>query len=104
MTVTLSAAANGTLSNLGGGSYNATTGVYTDTGTAAVVTTALDGLVFTPTVNQVAPGQTVTTSFTIADTDTAGGTATDSTTTVVATDMAVSPDDRRHRRWPADDR
>ena len=62
-------------------------GVYTDTGTAAVVTAALDALVFTPTINQVAPGQTVTTTFTIADTDTALATATDSTTTVVATDV-----------------
>jgi serralysin len=91
VTVTLSAAANGTLSNLGGGSYNAATGVYTDSGTAAVVTAALDALVFTPTANQIAPGQTVTTTFAIADTDTAGGTATDSTTTVVATDVAVPP-------------
>ena len=91
LTVTLSAAANGTLSNLGGGSYNATTGVYTDTGTAAVVTGALDGLVFTPTANQVAPGQTVTTTFAISDTDTALATVTDSTTTVVATDVAVPP-------------
>ena len=91
VTVTLSAAANGTLSNLGGGSYNATTGVYTDTGTAAVVTAALDGLVFTPTANQVAPGQPITTTFTISDTDTALATVTDSTTTVVATDVAVPP-------------
>jgi hypothetical protein len=89
VTVTLSAAANGTLSNLGGGTYNATTGVYTDTGTAATVTTALDGVIFTPTANQVAPGQTVTTGFTITDTDTAATTATDSTTTVVATDVLV---------------
>ena len=91
MTVTLSAAANGALSNLGTGTYNAATGVYTDTGTAAVVTAALDGLVFTPTVNQVAPGQTVTTTFTISDKDTVGATATNSTTTVVATDVANPP-------------
>ena len=91
VTVTLSAAANGTLSNLGGGTYTAATGVYTDTGTAAAVTAALDGLVFTPTANQVAPGSTVTTGFTIVDTDTALATATDSTTTVVATDVAVPP-------------
>ena len=44
---------------------------------------------FTPTQNQVAPGQTVTTSFTTPDTNTALATATDSTTTVVATDIAV---------------
>ena len=92
VTVTLSAAANGTLSNLGTGTYNAATGVYTtDTGTAAVVTAALDGLVFTPTVNQVAPGQTVTTTFTISDKDTVGATATNSTTTVIATDVANPP-------------
>jgi plastocyanin len=83
VTVTLSATANGSLINLGGGSYNATTGVYTDTGSAAAVTAALDALVFTPTAHQVAPGQTVTTSFTIKDTDTAGAGVSDATTTVV---------------------
>ena len=91
VTITPSAAANGTLTNLGGFTYDATTGVYTYTGTAAAATAALDSLVFTPTANQVAPGSTVTTSFTISDKDTAGATATDSTTTVVATDVAVPP-------------
>ena len=91
VTVTLSAPVNGRLTNLDGGTYNASTGVYTDSGTAAAVTTALDGLVFTPAANQVAPGQTVTTTFTITDTNTAGASATDSTTTVVATDVAVPP-------------
>jgi hypothetical protein len=91
VTVTLSATANGTLSNLGGGSYDSTTGVYTDTGSASQVTAALDELVFTPTADQVAPGQTVTTTFTITDTDTAGATATDSTTSVIATAGTVMP-------------
>ena len=85
ITITLSAAANGTLSNLGGGSYNATTGVYTDTGAPTAVTAAVDGLVFTPTAHQVASSQTVTTTFTISDIDTAGATVIDSTTTVIAT-------------------
>ncbi len=91
VTVTLSAAANGSLTHLGGGSYNAATGVYTDTGSAAAVTAALDGLVFTPTLHEVAPGQTVTTGFTVADIDSAAQTATDGTTSVVATAVATRP-------------
>ncbi len=89
VTVTLSAAANGSLTNLGGGSYNAATGVYTVTGSAGAVTTAVDGLVFTPTAHEVAAGQTVTTSFTIKDVDSAGASVTDATTSVVATGTAV---------------
>ncbi len=85
VTVTLSAPGNGTLSNLGGGSYDAATGVYTTTGTAAQVTAALDGLVFTPTAHQLASGGTVTTDFTISVLDSAGGSASDTTTTVVTT-------------------
>jgi hypothetical protein len=88
VTVTLSAAGNGTLSNLGGGSYNATTGVYTVSGTAASITTALDGLVFSPTLDQAPEGQTVTTTFTISVTDTAGASATNSMTSVVATETS----------------
>jgi V8-like Glu-specific endopeptidase len=89
VTVALSTATNGILTNLGGGSYSAATGVYTDSGSAAAVTAALDGLVFTPTTGQVALGQAVTTSFTITDTDAAGKTVTDRVTTVIAT--AVPP-------------
>ncbi|HEX3992017.1 MAG TPA: choice-of-anchor E domain-containing protein [Acetobacteraceae bacterium] len=83
--VTLSAAANGMLTNLGGGHYNAMTGVYTVSGSSAAVTDTLDGLVFKPTTGQVAPGQTVTTNFTIADTDTVGGRTTDAASSVIST-------------------
>jgi autotransporter passenger strand-loop-strand repeat protein/uncharacterized repeat protein (TIGR03803 family) len=90
LTVTLSSAGNGELSNLGGGSYDAATGIYTVSGTAAAVTSALDGLVFTPTFQQVAAGQTVTTTFTLADTGTSGSTAIDTTTTVTATAVVLN--------------
>jgi VCBS repeat-containing protein len=91
VTVTLSNHANGTLSNLGGGSYNSATGVYSISGTDAAVSTAVDGLVFTPTAHQVAPGSSVTTTFTIQATDTAGGTSSNSTTTVAATAVNDPP-------------
>jgi T5SS/PEP-CTERM-associated repeat protein len=89
VTVTLSAAANGTLENLSDFDYNRTTGVVTFIGNVSQVNEALDGVVFVPTAHQVAPGQTVTTGFTIGDTDTAGFTTSDDTTTVVTT--AVGP-------------
>ncbi|HTC11243.1 MAG TPA: DUF4214 domain-containing protein, partial [Acetobacteraceae bacterium] len=86
VTVTLSATADGTLSNLGGGSYNASTGVYTVTGSATAVTAALSGWVFNPTPLEAPAGQTVTTSFTINVTDTAGKSASNNTTSVITTE------------------
>ena len=85
VTVTQSDTANGTLSNLDGGIYNATLGAYTISGSTANVTSAIDGLVFTPTQGQVGLGQSVTTGFTITDIDSAGASTSDSTTSVVAT-------------------
>src|ERR1019366_2298600 len=90
VTVTLSAAGNGILSNLGGGAYNGSTGTYTVSGSATLVTAALDGLVFTPTPHQAAAGQTVTTTFTIGVTDTSGVSATDAKSSVVTTETAPS--------------
>jgi hypothetical protein len=91
VTVSLSSAANGTLRNLGGGSYDATRGVYTVSGTVAAVAAAVEGLIFTPTTHQVPPGQIVTTRFTITETDAAGHSSSDTTTTVVATAAATPP-------------
>ncbi|WP_428493261.1 hypothetical protein [Rhodopila sp.] len=81
VTVAPSSTANGTLSdpNAGDGG-SSSNGVYTITGSAAAVTAALDGLVFIP----AASNQSVTTTFTITDTDSLGETAKDSTTSVTA--------------------
>ena len=75
VTVTPSQTANGTLSdpNAATDGSTITNGVYKVTGTATQVTTDLDALVFHPTVHQVAPGNTVTTGFTIALTDSPRG-------------------------------
>ena len=78
--MTLSAAGHGALSSRISGSYNAATGVYTVTGTAAEVTAALDSLVFTPTVAD----QPIKTTFAITVVDSAGGTASNNATTVTS--------------------
>jgi hypothetical protein len=85
LTVSLSAAANGALTNLGGGVYNASAGVYTVAGSAAAVTAAVQALVFRPTRAQVAGGQSVSTGFSLIVRDTAGAGTTNTATTVVST-------------------
>jgi uncharacterized repeat protein (TIGR03803 family) len=93
VTVTPSNTANGTLFDPNAVTDGSTIigGVYKVTGTAAAVTADLDALVFHPTAHQVAPGGTATTGFTIVATDTAGATASDSTTSVVTTAIGVPP-------------
>ena len=86
VTVTMSASLNGTLTDLGGGRYNANTGVYTVSGDTSAVDVALDGLTFNPTLFQTTIGQTVITAFTIAVTDGSGRSVSDATTTVATTE------------------
>ena len=89
VTVTLSAAANGVLA--GGGFVQTSPGVYTVAAASAAAAQAdLRALVFTPTANQVAPGRTVTTGFTIAVNDGAAQ-ATDATTMVVVASVNDAP-------------
>ena len=82
VTVRLSNPLNGSLSGFVNGSYDPDTGVYTTTGSAAVVTTDLQGLIFTPANGT--PGHSVTTTFTISDIDDAHASAPDATTSVIA--------------------
>ena len=88
VTVTLSNAADGVLTDTGIGAYNVASGIYSVDGTPAAVTAALDGLTFQPTAHQAAAGSTVTTSFNIHVTDTSGSSNMDDTTSVVTTESA----------------
>jgi hypothetical protein len=98
VTVTLSAAANGTLStnstiSMAGVTFtpNATTGVYTLSGSLNNVNAVLDGLIFTPTAHLVGIGQAVATSFAITDSDTFGGSAIPNSNTVVIATAVPTP-------------
>jgi T5SS/PEP-CTERM-associated repeat protein len=89
VTVSLSDPANGTLYDLGAGTYDAATGVYSVTGTTLGVTAAIEALRFASTAHQAAPSKSVTTDFTISVTDTVGATETNTITSVVASYPAV---------------
>jgi len=71
-------------------------GLYGYQGTAAQVKEALRRLVFNPTNNQVTPGGTVTTTFTVAVSD-GSLTTKDSGTSVVATSVNDRPTAVSHR-------
>jgi hypothetical protein len=76
----------------GAGLTKTGTGTYTLAATSPTnLTTELEALTFTPTEHQVVPGQTVTTDFTLSDTNTTGQTTTDSKTSVVATAVDDPP-------------
>ncbi len=74
----------GVLSAPGGGTLTSSKALWYDTGSRTAVQAALGALVFTPAAHSTAPGQSASTGFTLTISD-QSGTATDSTTSVVAT-------------------
>jgi len=66
-------------------------GVYTFSGTAALATTAIRQLVFTPAQNRVAPGNTETTTLTISADDSIAAAVTNNATTVTTTSVNDAP-------------
>ncbi len=90
--VTIETPANGTFTAGSlGGFVQGPAGTFTFNGTAAQVTTAIRGLVFQPTANQVPPGSTVTTRFTVSANDGVAPAVTNNTTTVIATSINDAP-------------
>lgn len=90
VSVQLSSTANGTFTTLAGFT-DAGAGLYTFTGTANEAQVALRGLAFTPVSNEVAPGASVTTTFSVSVDDGVADIVADSTTSVVATSINNVP-------------
>jgi hypothetical protein len=89
VTITLSNAANGTLS--GTGLTASGNGVYMLTAASpSLITAELDALIFTPTAHQVAPGASVTTGLTLSISND-GGTPVTKTTSITATAVNDAP-------------
>ena len=90
VTVTLSDATHGTLT--GGGFTEAGSGVYQFAAESpAAAQDALRQLTFDPTENQVPPGSSVETSFTLQVDDRLTTPAVDTTTSVIATSINLAP-------------
>jgi len=88
LTITYTAA-NGTLSGTG---LSGSAGSYTmSSAPAATITSRLQALVFTPTPNQVAPGSSVTTTFTVTPHDTWDPGSANSGCQVIATSLNDAP-------------
>jgi hypothetical protein len=82
-------AANGTLTGTG---VTGSAGSYTlSSAPLATATSNLQGLVFHPTANQVAPGNTVVTIFTLTPSDAYGSGSANNTTQVTATSINDAP-------------
>ena len=89
--ITLSNPANGVLTNLGIGRYDAAAGVYAVTGTADAVAAAAAALSFVPTRRQVSPGQQISTDFSVQVRDSAGAGGPATVTRVTAKAINTAP-------------
>ena len=81
-TVTEDMPANGTLASSAGGTFNATTGIYTVSGSASAVQAALQALTFTPVITP-ATGQTTRTNLSLTVSDGLGASAANTAASVV---------------------
>jgi hypothetical protein len=94
VTITQDAAAKGTFTSASlttAGFTDAGGGVYTRTGTASALTTAIRQLSFNPTDNRANIGATETTQFTLAVDDSVATVTNDSTTTIISTGVNDTP-------------
>ncbi len=87
-TVSLSAVANGRLSNPAGGTVSADSGTFTVTGGTAAIQAALRTLVFTPTLHEAPAGQSVGSLLTLTVADSAGAATAGTTVAATATEDA----------------
>ena len=92
VTIVVSQPQNGELEHLGHGSYDSLKGIFTDSGSATTLTKDVQGLVFQPIAHEAAPGQSVTTRFSIIAQDNFGGAAIDAKTTIL--ELASTRDDQ----------
>ncbi len=94
ISVTIDSAAKGVFTNASlaaSGFVDAGGGVYTFTGSASAATTAIRALVYDPSDNRVASGATETSTFTISVDDAVAAATTNSTTTVISTNVNDAP-------------
>ena len=89
VTITLSDTAKGSITTLNG--FTGGGAVFTFSGIASAATSAIHGVVFTPTLNHLPVGQTEVEQFTVTVSDGVAPVVSDNTTSVVITSVNDAP-------------